>query len=88
MHPVRFPFFYKLLFLPEPVSDAHGIHHFISIDFLPLCMSRLIIKILAFSSFKFFMECLNRIKFVFSHNRGKPLFHIRNLIVDTANLLL
>ena len=47
MPPIRFSFFYYLLFLPKPISDTHGICHFFSVDFLTLHSSRLIFKILA-----------------------------------------
>lgn len=63
MHPVRFSFFYYLFFLSEPISDAYGILHFVSIDFLILCTSRLILKILALSCFKFLIKHLHGIKY-------------------------
>lgn len=48
MHPTGFSCLYYLRFLPESVSDAHGIRHFFSIGFFILCASRLKIQILSF----------------------------------------
>ncbi len=80
--PARFSFSYYLLFLPEPIPDAHGIRRFVSIDFLPLCTCRLIITILFLCRIQFLIECLNGIKFIFLHDSRKPLFHIGNLFVE------
>lgn len=76
IHPVRFSFFYDLLFLPESFYYARRNCFFIPINFIPLCTGRLISKILALGRIEFLRKRLNRIKFVFFHDRGKPLFHI------------
>ena len=88
MHSARFSFFYDLFFLPETFFYAHRNCRFISIGLVPLCTSRPIIKILSLGRIEFFIKCLNRIKFIFPHNRGKMLFHIGDLLINSVNLLL
>ena len=84
----RFSYVYYPLFLPESVSNTHGIHRFVSVNFVILRTSRLLFKILFLCRIKFFIESLNRVKFTFPYDGRKPLFYIWNLIVDTVNLLL
>lgn len=81
IHPTNFPFFYYLLFLPEPFSNTHRFSRFISIGFFPSCTNRLIIKILTFCCIQFLIEHLNRVKFIFLHDRRKPLFYIIDLYI-------
>lgn len=68
IHPVRFPCFYNLIFLPKSLFYARGNCRFIPICLIPLCTGCLIIKILPFGRIEFLIKCLNRIKFIFPHN--------------------
>lgn len=88
MLPACLSLLYSLLFLLEPVSDALSIHHFFSADFFIFCAGCFIIMILFLCCIKFLIKCLYRVKIMFFHDRGKPLFHIGNLFVKTVNLLL
>ncbi len=75
MRPACFCFFYYLFFLPEPVSNTRESCRFFSVDFLPLCTSRMIIKI-------FFLGC---IKYLYI----RPfLFQLITLFLTLKNCLI